>query len=132
MKKYLLITLIALVAFTSCKKEKTTPTVSPGLYGTWELRSIIGGWGHNEIIAPGKGEKYQFNIGDTYIKIKDAKIEKQGSFKITYNGEDRGFKYGLITLTNPDYKDAFSIKADTIYIGTTAADGPSYQYIKIK
>jgi hypothetical protein len=132
MKKHLLITLIALVTFTACKKEKTITTVSPGLYGTWELRSIVGGWGHKEIIAPGKGEQYQFNTGDTYLKIKDAKIEKQGAFKITYDGESNGFKYGLITLTNPDYTDAFSIKADTIYIGSSAADGPSYLYIKIK
>ena len=44
MKRYLLITLIALFAFTACKKEKKITPVSPGLYGTWELRSIIGGW----------------------------------------------------------------------------------------
>lgn len=131
MKKYLLITLIALTTLASCKKEQTSTTVSPGLYGTWELRTIIGGWGTNQIIAPGK-EQYQFKTGDTYLKLKDGKVASQGNLKIDYSGEDRGFKYGTITLTNPDYKDAFSIKADSIYIGTTIADGPSYLYIKIK
>ncbi|MBD1394347.1 hypothetical protein [Mucilaginibacter glaciei] len=131
MKKHLLTALIALATLASCKKENTNTPVRPGLYGTWELRHIGGGWGINEVIAPGKGERYQFNTSETYVRTKDAKTDK-GSFAIKYVGEERGYKYGSITFTNPDYSDAFAIKKDSMTIGTSIADGPTYLYIKIK
>ncbi|WP_374949058.1 hypothetical protein [Mucilaginibacter sp.] len=129
MKKLVLLTVIV-ITLASCKKEKVV--VSEGVFGTWELRTIFGGWGQTQTFAPGKGDRYYFGVGNTYAKIKDGKEETKGTFNIKYSGEDRGYKYGLITFTNPAYSDAFSVKGDTINIGTNAADGPSYQFIRVK
>ncbi|RYU90614.1 hypothetical protein EWM62_08150 [Mucilaginibacter terrigena] len=129
MKKTLLFVLVV-ACFASCKKDDN-PKI-PSVNGTWELRSISGGFSPGVSIAPGKGDKYQFNTNSTYTKSSDGKETAKGKFSINFTGEERGFKYGTITFTNPDYRDAFSYKPDTIYIGTSIADGPTYQYIKIK
>jgi hypothetical protein len=129
MKKALLMAAL-MACFASCKKDKKPyiPTVN----GTWELRSVSGGFGPTVAIPDGKRIKYQFTTNSRYVKTDTNKVETRGNFSITVMGEERGYKYGTITFTNPDYRDAIRFKPDTIYIGSSAADGPTYQYIKIK
>ena len=122
--------MIALIAcLASCKKDKF---YIPSLNGTWELRSISGGFGPTVVIPDGKRIKYKFTINSRYVKTDTNKVETRGNFSINFMGEDRGYRYGTITFTNPDYTDAFRFRPNTIYIGSSAADGPTYQYIKIK
>jgi hypothetical protein len=129
MKKVLL--MVALIAgFASCKKDKK-PYI-PSVNGTWELRSISGGLGPTVVIPDGKRIKFQFTTNSRYVKTDTNKVETRGNFSIAVMGEERGYKYGTIAFTNPDYRDAIRFKPDTIYIGSSAADGPTYQYIKIK
>jgi len=128
MKKILLLLLIVAACTTACKKDKQ---ITPGMFGTWELRSVDGGWGTAETYPAGSSTKYQFKSDSTYVKYKGNVMENQGKFSIRILGKERGFDYGTIKFTQPDYTDAFQIKKDTIYIGTSIADGPTYQYIKI-
>jgi hypothetical protein len=128
MKKTLLLLLLVAAGTAACKKDKQ---IAPGMFGTWELRSISGGWGLTQAYPAGNGIKYQFKSDSSYVKYKSDVIENQGKFSVRILGKERGFDYGTIKFTQPDYSDAFQIKNDTIYIGTSIADGPTYQYIKI-
>lgn len=129
MKKIIL--LLAIVAgLASCKKDQTE--VNSGLFGTWELRGISGGWGIAQVYTPGNGNKYEFTIDSSYVRYKNNAIENQGKFSLNIIGKERGFDYGSIKFTQPAYSDAFQIKKDTMYIGTNIADGPSFLYVKIK
>ncbi|MFD0794290.1 hypothetical protein ACFQZX_11735 [Mucilaginibacter litoreus] len=101
------------------------------MFGTWELRAYSTGWSPFQHFAPGNGDKYVFKADSTYVKYKDNAMEKQGRFSINIRGKEGSMKYGTISLTNPDYSDAFSIKGDTINIGTSVADGPTAQYVRI-
>jgi hypothetical protein len=133
MKKALLF--VAIVAcLVSCKKDRNKVIIDDRgiVFGTWELRAIYSGWIEPQKFAKGNGDKFTFKPDSTYIKYNNNMIEKQGKFSIRFIGEEKKTRYGTITLTDPAYTDAFSFSLDTIQIGTTAADGPSYQYVRIK
>ncbi|MBD1387470.1 hypothetical protein IDJ75_19450 [Mucilaginibacter rigui] len=133
MKKALLF--VAIVAcLASCKKDRKKVIIDDRgvVFGTWELRAVHGGWGQPQIFTKGNGNKFTFKPDSTYIKYADNAIEKQGKFSIRFIGEEKGARYGTITLTDPAYTDAFSFKLDTIVVGTSAADGPTYQYVRVK
>ncbi|MBD1394346.1 hypothetical protein [Mucilaginibacter glaciei] len=131
MKKIIIIVMLFAFAAISCKKDK----VENSVYGTWKLTNSGGG---NGIVqgpytpAPIKNEVYQFNNNGTYIKYLDDKVVSNGNFKINFTEKLGEFNAGSITFTNPDYSDAFQFKPGTILIGSNAADGPVYNYTKIK
>jgi len=127
MKKTLLF--VALVTIiTSCKKDY--PAL-PTLNGTWELTSVTGGFGPT-VVPAGKKDKYVITINSKYTKIDTNNIETKGNYIVKFDEENNGFKFGTITFSNPAYTDAFAFKADTIIIGSSASDGPSYKYVRIK
>ncbi|RFZ81627.1 hypothetical protein DYU05_17515 [Mucilaginibacter terrenus] len=129
MKKALL--LMAVVAFlASCKKDKKVVPVS-GLFGKWELASISGGWSQPAKVPAGNGDIYQFNRDSTYIRYLDGKMQKQGKFSINITERRDTLAFGTIKFTNPDYSDAWTETPNTITIGTSIADGPSYGYRKV-
>lgn len=128
MKKALLLFVI-IATMAACKKENQA---TPGMFGTWELRQVQGGWGALQVYGVGNGNRYQFNSDSSYAKHKNGVIESQGKFSLNIIAKERGFNVGSIKFTKPDYSDAFQIKQDTIYIGTSAADGPTFLYIKLK
>ncbi|MBB5396215.1 hypothetical protein [Mucilaginibacter sp. AK015] len=130
MKKILFCVAI-LACLASCKKEKTA--LSPGLFGKWELRSKSGGFsGTVGYYPPGNGDIYQFNSDSTYSKIDSNKVTSAGKFHIKITNIEQGYKQGNIEFVDIDYKDAFAMKKDTIYIGTSIADGIRSVYAKIK
>jgi sorbitol-specific phosphotransferase system component IIA len=133
MKKVLLF-VVMIICLAACKKDRKKVIIDDRgvVFGTWELRAIYGGWGNPQVFAKGNGDKFTFKPDSTYIKYKNNTIEKQGKFSIRFTGEEKSARYGTITLTEPAYTDAFSFKLDTIHIGTSAADGPSYQYVRVK
>ena len=123
-------TLLSIVAtMAACKKENQA---TPAMFGTWELRQIQGGWGSLQVYGAGNGNNYQFSSDSSYVKYKNNSVESQGTFSLNIIAKERGFDVGSIKFTKPDYSDAFQIKQDTMYIGTSAADGPTYLYIKQK
>ncbi|TFF36902.1 hypothetical protein [Mucilaginibacter psychrotolerans] len=128
MKKTLL--LIAIFStLASCKKEKN-PQITPGLFGKWELAYVHGGW-HPATAVTNSGNVYQFNSDSTYVKYLDNKVTASGKFSIKINQVQDTIKFGLITFTNPTYSDAWAQTPHTIIIGSSAADGPSYEYHKV-
>ncbi|MDB5127459.1 MAG: hypothetical protein JWQ85_1691, partial [Mucilaginibacter sp.] len=97
--------MVALIAgLASCKKD-IKPYI-PSVNGTWELRSISGGFGPTVVTPDGKRIKFQFTTNSRYVKTDTNKVETRGNFSITVMGEERSYKYGTITFTNPDYRDA--------------------------
>ncbi|MBK0377928.1 hypothetical protein [Mucilaginibacter segetis] len=128
MKKTLLLITIIL-AFTACKKDKK---VNPTVFGTWELRHIGGGWGIDEHYSAGNGNKYVFKADSTYIKYKDNQIESSGRYSISVSPNQSDYDYGTIKFPDINYTDAFQFKPGTIIIGTSIADGPTYEYTRIR
>lgn len=131
MKKALLFVAV-IICLASCTKDKVIIDDRGVVFGTWELRSISGGWGQPQIFAAGNGDKFTFKPDSSYIKYNNNTIEKQGKFSIRFTSEGKNIRYGSITITDPPYTDAFAFKLDTIYIGNSAADGPTYQYVRLK
>lgn len=133
MKKALVF--VAIVAcLASCKKDRNKVIIDDRgvIFGTWELRLVASGWIEPQVFTKGNGNKFTFKPDSTYIKYANNTIEKQGKFSIRFIGEEKGERYGTIILTDPAYTDAFRFKLDTIVVGTSAADGPTYQYVRVK
>ncbi|MES2269161.1 MAG: hypothetical protein V4520_20525 [Bacteroidota bacterium] len=128
MKKALLM-LAFIACLASCKKDYPD---FPTLNGTWELNSVLGGFGPAVVVPDDKKDRYVITINSRYVKTDADKTETKGNFTVKFTEEHNGYRYGSITFTNPAYTDAFAFKADTIIIGSSAADGPSYKYIRIK
>lgn len=131
MKNYFIIVAIVF-AFASCSKDKLQISKNGNIIGTWELRTYTTGWIMPQTYQPGNGNKYVFNANGTYIKYVDNNIDKQGKYTLVVTSEQDGTKFGKITLTNPDYTDVYSIKDDSFSIGSSLADGPSWEYARIK
>ncbi|RFZ91718.1 hypothetical protein D0C36_09665 [Mucilaginibacter conchicola] len=119
-------------AFAACNKNDAPKPESGNIVGTWELRLFTTGWTMPKNYDAGNGNKYTFKADGSYTKYTQNKIEIQGKYTLTPTGEDNGTKFGKIKLTNPDYEDVYSIRTDTFTVGTSVADGPSWQYIRIK
>lgn len=127
MKKALFFFAIAICVAACSKDYLPSPEV-----GTWELRHMSPGWGIPQDFATGNGNKYQFFNKGTYQKYTENKVVNQGDYRISITGGYNGYNNGTIIFTNPEYKDAFAIKGDTILIGTSIADGPTYTYVRLK
>ncbi|RWY49495.1 hypothetical protein [Mucilaginibacter gilvus] len=129
MKKALLLVAIV-IGLASCKKEKNAQ-VTPGLFGRWELAYVHGGLAPARAIT-NSGNMYQFNSDSTYVKYLENKVTASGKFSIKITEIRDTLKFGRITFTNPDYSDAWTETPQSIITGTSAADGPSYQYFKVR
>jgi hypothetical protein len=129
MKKGLLF-IVVLICMLACKKEGT-PKVNSGLFGKWELAWVSGGL-RPSVRVTNSGNMYQFNNDSTYVKYLDNKVVASGKFSIRIIETQDTVKFGTVTLTNPDYHDAWAETPNTITIGTSAFDGPSYEYHRVK
>jgi len=126
MKKALLLFAV-IIALASCGKE----SVQPNMFGTWELRHVGGGWGININHEAGNGDKYLFKSDSTYTRYKDNKVEGQGNYSVKILSTENGYQHGSIYFSHLNYTDAFAFKPGSVVIGTSAADGPTYEYTRI-
>jgi hypothetical protein len=130
MKKILLLLFIS-TAVIACKKESSTN--ASGLFGKWELTAVHGGLSSPRAVDAGSGDLYEFKSDSTFTRYQDNKITNKGKFSVRFDEERNGTKFGMIYFTGTTtYKDAFQIRPSTILVGSSAADGPSYEYKKIK
>ncbi|MBB5396214.1 hypothetical protein [Mucilaginibacter sp. AK015] len=128
MKKAILFVAVV-IGLVSCKKDQ--PAILT-LNGTWELKAILGGFGPGEDVTDDNRDKYVITLNSKYVKTDANKVQTRGSYTVNLTEERNGYRFGTITFTNPAYTDAFAFKADTIIIGSSAADGPSYKYVRVK
>jgi hypothetical protein len=128
MKKGLLI-IIALGCLVACKKEQALQ-ITPGLFGKWELAYVHGGL-RSPLAITNSGNMYQFNSDSTYVKYLGNQVTASGKFSIKIQEIRDTIKFGLITFTKPTYSDAWAETPHAIIIGSSAADGPSYEYHKL-
>lgn len=130
MKKYLLL-LAVVLTIVSCKKNEAEPgTLS--VFGTWELARTYGSLPKPLEAAPNNGNKYVLNNDSTYVRYVDNTIQAQGNFSIQITEVRDSIRFGVIKFTNPAAQDAFQIRSKTILFGSSAADGPVFEYKKIK
>ncbi|MCJ8210822.1 hypothetical protein MUY27_13980 [Mucilaginibacter sp. RS28] len=135
-RKFLLAALV--VTIIACKKsEDNSPSnkIKPALtnvFGTWELLRVHTGWGKSGDLAPGNGDKYILNSDSTYVRYVGNKIQAQGNYSIKITETRDSMRFGMIKFTNPTSLENFQTRPKTILFGTTAADGPAYEYKKIK
>lgn len=128
MKKALLF--VALIAaISSCKKDNSS---SLSLNGTWKLNTITGGFGPTVVIPDSEKEIYKITNNSIYVRTDAKKVETRGYYKVTFIEESNGYRFGSIIFSNPQKTEAFAFKADTMIIGSSAADGPSYKFVRIK
>ena len=131
MKKAFLLVFIAACCLLACKKGAI---VSPGLFGKWELRHSYGGLaGYDSVYKAGNGNIYQFNSDSTYKHFTKNKLDGQGNFHIkNYNNPSANYISRYMIFFGDDTNgDAFSMRNDTITIGTTVTDGIASDYKKI-
>jgi hypothetical protein len=115
---------------SACKKGSS---ISPNLFGKWELRHSYGGFGGmDSVYKAGNGNIYQFNSDNTYKRFASKQLVSSGSFHIKhYNPGEITLSEYEIFFDNNTYGDAFNMKGTTITIGTTVADGLASDYQKI-
>jgi hypothetical protein len=133
MKKHLLLIAVVLT-IVSCKKDKTE-VAEPGIlnvFGTWELARTHGNTAKPTKASPNNGNRYVLNSDSTYIRYVSNAIQGQGKFSIQITEVRDSIRFGMIRFTNPEAQDHFQIRSKTILFGTSIADGPVYEYKKIK
>lgn len=128
MKNFLLI-LAAICLLTACKKT----TISPTLFGRWELRRLTGGIaGTDSNYKPGNGTVYKFNTDSTYQFYAKGKLTAQGNFhiKMLYPPAANATPYEVITFDN-GAADNFTFNGTQLTIGQDYDDGLAATYQKI-
>jgi hypothetical protein len=123
--------IIAALFVTSCKKDK----VKPGplsVFGKWELTRTYGSIPQPIEAAPGNGNIYVLKSDSTYVRYVNNVVQHQGRFSIHISEVRDSIRFGVISFTNPANNDAFQIRSKTILFGTSAADGPVYEYRKVQ
>ncbi|HEY8929221.1 MAG TPA: hypothetical protein VIM55_08530 [Mucilaginibacter sp.] len=138
MKAIKIFTLAALVvlAIAGCKKDlnpttiRTSKNVTSELISKWELRIQRGGMVPDVNFAPGNGNIKQFNADGTYKFYENGAVTAQGTFeiKMSSNSDNESLKY--IYYDHATTGEIFDIRDNTLTLGTSAADGPSYVYAK--
>jgi hypothetical protein len=127
MKRRILVVIIAICGLTACKKT----SVSPGLFGKWELRRSY--WGllyRDSSYSPGNGYIYEFGSDSSYKQFIKNKLTAQGKFHII-KVPDVGTGNTIIAFDNTQYGDPFSIAGTKITLGTSKDDGIASEYQKI-
>jgi len=111
----------------ACKKT----SVSPGLFGKWELRRSYGGFAYfDSTYKAGNGNVFQFNKDSTYKQFINNKLNAQGTFhvvKLIYGGS---VSAGIV-LGNAGNPEHFDYEGTKITLGTSADDGIASEYQKI-
>ena len=124
--KRLLIVLLACSTYciSACKKGDGLSTT---VFGKWELRRTYGGGFvlYDSVYNPGNGTVYQFNRDSTYKHFTKNKLDAQGNFHLRKVSSPTA---NVIYFDNNQYGDAFSLRRDTMTIGTTATDGVASDY----
>ena len=131
MRSVVLMIIAIVICAWGCKKGNS---VSPTLFGKWELRHSYGGLaGFDSVYKAGNGNILQFNSDSTYKRYEAKKLVSSGVFHIKrYNNPTQNtISEYMIFFGNTTYGDAFYMKGTTITIGTTVADGIASDYQKI-
>ena len=133
--KILLSILVAICCLTACKKGES---LSPGIFGKWELRRVYGGFGYRDsTYKAGNGTIYQFNSDSTYKYFINGKLSTQGVFHYKKHSIQIGDTFfdalilGDDTSGNITYDNLVSLKGATMTLGTTITDGIASDYQKI-
>ncbi|MDB4919761.1 hypothetical protein [Mucilaginibacter sp.] len=128
MKIFLFLICIA-STIAGCKKGNPEPS---GLVGTWELRHYSGTIaGVSKELPKGNGKLIQFNADSTCKFFTNFKQDNQGTFKIVKSGVTWGdAKYDAIYFGENESPSFMVLKADSLIIGSTFADGETSLYIK--
>ncbi len=134
MKVFLVVFFAALIA-VACKKESTGAkmknSANNSLFARWELRVLRGGLQPYTNFAPGNGNMLQFNADSTYAFYQNNNITSQGTFHIVPNAFVQGPEPpDLIYYDHNTSGEVLFLKNDTLTIGSSAPDGPSYVYVK--
>ena len=131
MMKTLILVLLAACCLAACKKSTT---VSPGVFGKWELRSKYGGLaGIDSTYKSGNGTIYQFNRDSTYSYYVNSKLKTTGVFHIKA-GDTHGVNAAFeIYFDNTIYGEPFALSDIRMTIGAGAPlyDGIAADYVKI-
>lgn len=130
MRKILLVIVIACFGMLACKKSAS---ISPGIFGKWELRRQYGGFGgFDSTYKAGNGRIYQFNRDSSYKKLSNGKLIMQGVFHILKINYPSGSSSLEIRFDNNLYGELFTLNGTKLTIGTTATDGIAMDYVKIQ
>ncbi|MGZ3872426.1 MAG: hypothetical protein ACXVJD_05890 [Mucilaginibacter sp.] len=131
MKLFLFIICLS-ATIMACKK--TDDPQRAGLTGTWELRHYSGTIaGVSKDLPPGNGTLMQFDADSAYKSFKNFKQDYQGKYKVVKKGISwNNLTYDALYFNGSESADYFIIKADSLTIGNTFADGVVSLYIKQK
>lgn len=125
--------ILAIAAFCTmgCKKGGS---VSPGLFGKWELRRVYGGISYRDsTYKTGNGTVYQFNSNSTYKHFTKNQLDGQGVFHIRIGHELSANQLPdhLIFFDNATSGELFALSGTVVTIGTTVTDQIASDYEKI-
>ena len=128
MRLILFLILLVLCLF-SCKKEET---VSPGLFGKWELRRMTGGLaGADSSYKAGNGNIFVFNSDSTYSRYLNGKFYNNGTFSIPKDNNPTDNSAPVIYLDHNTSGLELNIKGTELTLGSDYADGMVSTYTKI-
>jgi hypothetical protein len=129
MKTFILV-IVAACCLMACKKSAS---ISPGLFGKWELRSMVGGIaGFDSTYAAGNGRIYQFNSDSTYKQFNKSKLLAQGVFHIVKNTNPNANSIVEIQFDHNTSGEFFSLQGTQLTIGQDVDDGIAMSYAKIQ
>lgn len=128
MKNFFLI-LLAICILTACKKT----TITPNLFGKWELRHVVGGIiGIDSIYKSGNGTIYKFNSDSTYQYYTKGKLTAQGAFHIRMlQSPEAATKPYEVIIFDTWGQNYFSFNGTQLTIGQDYDDGFAATYQKI-
>jgi hypothetical protein len=141
MRTYLKLILLSFVLiFGGCDKEyneEPVPVADADLYGSWELRHVLGIQipGISPDFPPGNGSIVKFN-DNTYERYNKGNLNFSSTFRIE---SDKKTIDGTDYISKMVYQESgrerpvhIKISGNTLKIcyGTTAADGHTETYIK--
>lgn len=125
-KYFRLIVILLPLFIISCKKEKTS--VSPGIIGTWELRSSFNGQGGATNYHPGNGNYFKF-ADTTYALYSNNVLKTVGTYKIRKDSAvDWAGQTGHRIIFNNQENSIgtyITISHDTLDLWIHAYDAPS-------
>ncbi len=128
MRTFILI-IAAACCMLACKKSET---VSPGLFGKWELRRSVGSIaGYDSTYKAGNGTIMQFKSDSTFAYYIKGKLTSQGTFHIKTFIPPSG-PYQEIVYNNNTSGPPFNMQGTQLTIGEDFDDGVASSYQKIQ
>lgn len=119
--------MLLIAGFIACKKEGSDLAI----VGKWELRHESGGWGVDRSHAPGNGNIYEFKASQ-FTKTTPNDTTITGRYSINLDRNENNYKTGTIIFNNSENAEPIRFNTDTLFIGTSVADGIVWEYVKIK